>query len=61
MKIELSVYFKNDVPVEFLVRWAAKLANRQQKVEEWLSVLSSQDIATVGDLRQLHDEDWASL
>ena len=31
------------------------------KAEEWLQRLKAQDLMTVGDLRDLHDEDWASL
>jgi len=32
-----------------------------EKSQEWLARLAAQDIMTVGDLRDLHDEDWSNL
>ena len=31
------------------------------KAHEWARKLQNQDIMTVGDLRDLHDEDWAGI
>ena len=31
------------------------------KAHEWIKKLQNQDIMTVGDLRDLHDEDWAGI
>ncbi|CAO3673780.1 unnamed protein product [Rhizopus stolonifer] len=31
------------------------------KAQEWAKKLQNQDIMTVGDLRDLHDEDWAGI
>lgn len=31
------------------------------KALEWIKKLQNQDIMTVGDLRDLHDEDWAGI
>jgi hypothetical protein len=32
-----------------------------EKAIEWLAKLKEQDIMTVGDLRDLQDDDWQSL
>jgi WNK lysine deficient protein kinase len=32
-----------------------------EKAHEWIKKLQNQDIMTVGDLRDLHDEDWAGI
>jgi WNK lysine deficient protein kinase len=32
-----------------------------EKAHEWANKLKNQDIMTVGDLRDLHDEDWAGI
>ncbi|KAI9106273.1 kinase-like domain-containing protein [Phlyctochytrium arcticum] len=32
-----------------------------EKANEWLAKLKAQDIMSVGDMRELHDEDWSSL
>lgn len=31
------------------------------KAHEWANKLKNQDIMTVGDLRDLHDEDWVGI
>jgi WNK lysine deficient protein kinase len=31
------------------------------KAQEWAKKLQNQDIMTVGNLRDLHDEDWAGI
>ncbi len=54
--------FKDDQNIEELVKEVATVTNRgMDKANEWLQRLHAQDIMTVGDLRDLHDEDWASL
>lgn len=40
----------------------ASLVHRPaEKANEWLGKLKGEDILTVGDLRDLHEEDWARL
>lgn len=40
----------------------AAASNRDKnKALEWVHKLQNQDIMTVGDLRDLHDEDWAGI
>ncbi|KAJ3093070.1 hypothetical protein HK102_010975 [Quaeritorhiza haematococci] len=57
----IKEYLDNQ-PIEELVRDTAMATNRgMEKANEWLARLHAQDIMTVGDLRDLHDEDWASL
>ncbi len=54
--------FEDDCPIEDLIYETAQLTNRgRDKADQWLEKLKSQDVMTVGDLRDLHDEDWASL
>lgn len=44
------------------VRDCATAAHRNSdKAHEWINKLKNQDIMTVGDLRDLHDEDWAGI
>jgi WNK lysine deficient protein kinase len=52
-------YF-NTLPVEELAKYTAALTNKD-KIKEWAQKLRDQDIVTIGDLRELHDEDWAGL
>jgi WNK lysine deficient protein kinase len=40
---------------------AAATNRNKNKAQEWVRKLQSQDIMTVGDLRDLHDEDWAAI
>jgi len=52
----------NDRPIEDLVRYVCINSNRNiDKANEWIQKLKGQDIMTVGDLRELHDEDWNNL
>ncbi|KAJ3295889.1 signal transducing kinase of the PAK [Borealophlyctis nickersoniae] len=54
--------YTDDRPIEELVRDTAIATNRGlDKANEWLARLNAQDVMTVGDLRDLHDEDWANL
>jgi len=52
----------NDRPIDDLVKDVCINSNRNiDKANEWIQRLKGQDIMTVGDLRELHDEDWNSL
>ncbi len=54
--------YPNDYSIEEFVKGIALASNRgSEKAIEWIKKLNSQDIDTVGDLRALHEEDWASL
>ena len=54
--------YVDDLPVEELVNETAIATNRGlEKAKEWLNRLQMQDIMTIGDLRDLHDEDWSNL
>ncbi|ORY00502.1 kinase-like protein [Basidiobolus meristosporus CBS 931.73] len=54
--------YSDECPVEDIVRDVAIATNRpMDKANDWLAKLQDQDIMTVGDLRELHDEDWAGL
>jgi len=62
---EMSVidedYF-NDLPVEeYIAKYTALSANKMDKIKEWTQKLREQDIVTIGDLKELHDEDWTGL
>ncbi|KAJ3056112.1 signal transducing kinase of the PAK [Rhizophlyctis rosea] len=57
-----SKEWPDDKPIEELVKDTAIATNRGlDKASEWIARLQAQDVMTVGDLRELHDEDWASL
>lgn len=57
-----SKEYANDFPIEDFVSELAITTRRPlEKANEWLHKLKAQDIMTVGDLRHLHDEDWAQL
>lgn len=54
--------YPNDFPIEDFVADVATSCNRDvDKANEWLYKLKNQDIMTVGDLRDLLDDDWAHL
>ena len=54
--------YRDDQPIEDLVRDVAVQNNRgPEKAQEWLQRLHAQDLMTVGDLRDLLDEDWTNL
>lgn len=54
--------YRDDQPIDDLVRDTALANNRgQDKAHEWLQRLQAQDIMTVGDLRDLHEQDWGHL
>lgn len=50
-----------DMPIDDLVSEIAHSTNRPEKASEWIAKLRSQDIKTVGDLCELHEEDWPSM
>ncbi|ORX58150.1 kinase-like protein [Hesseltinella vesiculosa] len=54
--------YGDDTDIDVFVRDCALAAHRsQEKAQEWSKKLQNQDIMTVGDLRDLHDEDWAGI
>ncbi|KXN68769.1 kinase-like protein [Conidiobolus coronatus NRRL 28638] len=54
--------YPDDCPVEEIVQDTVLATNRgPEKIVDWLAKLHAQDIVTVGDLRDLHEADWASL
>lgn len=57
-----TVEYSNDTDIEVFVLQTAAHSNRNKdKALEWVHKLQDQDIMTVGDLRDLHDEDWAGI
>ena len=56
------VDYQDDDAIERIVEDTAIATKRGlDKAAEWLEKLRKQDIMTVGDLRDLQDEDWANL
>ncbi|ORX95084.1 kinase-like protein [Basidiobolus meristosporus CBS 931.73] len=56
------IEYTDDCPIEDIVKDVAIATNRSiEKAHDWLVRLHDQDIVTVGDLRELHDEDWVGL
>jgi WNK lysine deficient protein kinase len=54
--------YADDTDIDVFVRDCAIATHRNMdKATEWIKKLQSQDIMTVGDLRDLHDEDWAGI
>lgn len=54
--------YADSAPIEDMVYDTASLTNRgADKATEWIIKLKAQDVLTVGDLRDLHEEDWAGL
>ncbi|CAO3611405.1 unnamed protein product [Cunninghamella blakesleeana] len=54
--------YGDDTNIEVFVRDCAMAVHRSlDKANEWTKKLQNQDIMTVGDLRDLHDEDWAGI
>ncbi|KAG2231219.1 kinase-like domain-containing protein [Thamnidium elegans] len=57
-----SSEYPNDTSIQTFVLETAAASNRNKdKALEWVYKLQNQDIMTVGDLRDLHDEDWAGI
>ncbi|KAI7904326.1 kinase-like domain-containing protein [Cokeromyces recurvatus] len=61
--LEASTMTKTeDNIIDIFVKDTAKATNRNPlKAEEWIRKLREQDIMTVGDLRELLDEDWTCI
>lgn len=58
----IFVEYPNDTSIEtFVLETAASTNRNKDKALEWVRKLQNQDIMTVGDLRDLHDEDWAGI
>ena len=54
--------YSDDTDIEVFVQDCARASHRNaDKAHEWIKKLQNQDIMTVGDLRDLHDEDWAGI
>lgn len=54
--------YSDDSDIDDFVRATAAAAHRgEDKAIEWAAKLKEQDIITVGDLRELLDEDWSSI
>jgi hypothetical protein len=54
-------YF-DDTSIDLFVNDTAKATNRSlSKASEWIQKLKDQDIMTLGDLRELLDEDWSCI
>lgn len=60
--MSIFLEYTNDTDIEVFVRDCAIASHRNtDKAIEWANKLKDQDIMTVGDLRDLHDEDWAGI
>lgn len=58
----IATEYADDTDIELFVRDCAIASHRNiDKAQEWANKLKNQDIMTVGDLRDLHDEDWAGI
>lgn len=56
------IEYADDTDIELFVRDCAIASHRNiDKAHEWANKLKDQDIMTVGDLRDLHDEDWVGI
>ncbi|KAI9028325.1 putative serine/threonine-specific protein kinase pkpA Phycomyces blakesleeanus [Phycomyces nitens] len=54
--------YSDDTDISDFVQDCAMAAHRSaEKAKEWADKLKNQDIMTVGDLRDLHDEDWTGI
>lgn len=58
----LYIEYSDDTDIGVFVSDCAQASHRgADKAHEWARKLQNQDIMTVGDLRDLHDEDWAGI
>ncbi|ORZ19384.1 kinase-like domain-containing protein [Absidia repens] len=54
--------YSDDTTIDVFVRDCAVATHRNaDKAHQWINKLQNQDIMTVGDLRDLHDEDWSGI
>lgn len=57
-----QIEYSDDTDIGVFVTDCALASHRgSDKAHEWARKLQNQDIMTVGDLRDLHDEDWAGI
>ena len=62
MVSQFKLDYQDDQPIEDLVKDVATASNRGvDKANEWITKLKDQDIMTIGDLKDLQDDDWSSL
>jgi hypothetical protein len=60
--VNLIPEYTDDQAIEALIQDTAISTKRgMEKANEWLAKLKTQDVMTVGDLRDLQEEDWTSL
>jgi WNK lysine deficient protein kinase len=58
----IIIEYSDDTDIGVFVADCAQASHRgADKAHEWARKLQNQDIMTVGDLRDLHDEDWAGI
>ena len=56
------IEYLDDQPIDELVKDTAISTKRGlEKANEWLARLKAQDVMTVGDLRDLQEDDWQNL
>jgi serine/threonine protein kinase len=57
-----SAYYYVDMPIEDFVYDVALLNHKTtDKAAQWITKLRAQDIQSLSDLKELHEEDWANL
>jgi WNK lysine deficient protein kinase len=60
--MQLILDYNDDDSIEIIVNDTAIATKRgAEKATEWLNKLHKQDIMTVGDLRDLQEDDWGNL
>ncbi len=56
------VDYPNEHPIEeFILEVASNVNRPTERAQEWLATLKAEDILTVGDLRDLLEEDWSRI
>jgi WNK lysine deficient protein kinase len=60
-RIIFDVEYSDDQDVDCLINDTAAAVKRIEKAKEWSQKIKNQDILTVGNLRDLQEEDWLSL
>jgi WNK lysine deficient protein kinase len=61
-RLTFLLEYIDDTDIDVFVRDCAIASHRSpEKAHEWANKLKNQDIMTVGDLRDLHDEDWVGI
>ncbi|KAI8100194.1 Serine/threonine-protein kinase pkpA [Halteromyces radiatus] len=60
--VNTTTQYSDDTTIDVFVRDCAIATHRNaEKAHQWINKLKNQDIMTVGDLRDLHDEDWSGI